>query len=68
MKRMIALFMFAVCMHIAAYAQAADAPFAYKRGDRIENFIFTTFEGESHSLYEILAEKDAVLLDRKSVV
>lgn len=63
MKRMIALIMFAVCMHIAADAQAADAPFAYKKGDRIEDFIFTTFEGESHSLYEILAEKDAVLLN-----
>lgn len=40
-----------------------DAQLSYSKGDTIQDFVFTTSDGESHSLYELLEEKDAVMIN-----
>lgn len=42
---------------------AQGSTLAYAKGDQIQDFTFTTYQGEQFSLYEILAEKEAVLIN-----
>ena len=42
---------------------AQGGTLAYAKGDQIQDFTFTTYRGEQFSLYEILAEKEAVLIN-----
>ena len=42
---------------------AQGGTLAYAKGDQIQDFTFTTYQGEQFSLYEILAEKEAVLIN-----
>lgn len=44
-------------------AQASSTPLFYAKGDKIQDFSFTTYDGESYCLYDILKEKDAILLN-----
>lgn len=44
-------------------AKASSTLLNYTKGDKIQDFTFTTYDGESYSLYDILAEKDAILLN-----
>ena len=42
---------------------AQGSTLSYVRGDHIQDFTFTTYQGEQVSLYDILAEKEAVLIN-----
>lgn len=55
--------MLAICLFSAAFAQAGMSPLSYRKGDKIQDFTFTTYDGEVHSLYDILSEKEAVLIN-----
>ena len=35
----------------------------YTRGDTIQDFTFSTYDGQPHSFYKLLGEKDAILLN-----
>ena len=35
----------------------------YTRGDTIQDFTFSTYDGQQHSFYKLLGEKDAILLN-----
>ncbi|MBQ7139308.1 MAG: TlpA family protein disulfide reductase [Clostridia bacterium] len=39
------------------------ASIQYKKGDTIQDFSFTTYTGQQYSIYEVLKEKDAILLN-----
>lgn len=39
------------------------ASIQYKKGDTIQDFSFTTYNGQQYSIYEVLKEKDAILLN-----
>lgn len=59
MKKMLLLLL--ALLLLCGAAQAEDAP--YQLGDRMEDFSFTTYDGQTTTLYEILEEKDMVLLN-----
>ena len=59
MKRWIALTLMLVFL-LGAFAQAEDTSLV---GQAMPDFTFTTTEGDSHSLSELLAEKDLVILN-----
>lgn len=40
-----------------------SASIQYTRGDAIQDFSFTTYDGQQYSVYEVLEEKDAILLN-----
>jgi len=61
MKRiqmLLLLLVLAVSLHGTAYAAGI-----YQLGDRIEDFTVTTYDGQSVTLYDVLKEKDMVLLN-----
>lgn len=42
---------------------ASAAAIRYSRGDTIQDFTFTTYDGQEHSFQEVLKGKDAILLN-----
>lgn len=50
-----------LCIGLHAFAE--DAPLRYQKGDKINDFTFTTYYGESVTLSEVLKEKEAVLIN-----
>lgn len=59
MKRWIALTLMLLCL-LGAFARAEETSLV---GQTMPDFTFTTTEGDSHSLSELLAEKDLVVLN-----
>ncbi len=62
-KTALSLMLAMLLLFSAAYAQEGSTPLAYTKGDKIKDFSFTTYDGNTYSLYDILQEKDAVLLN-----
>lgn len=52
-----------MCLFSIVGSQAAATVLSYRKGDQIEDFAFTTYDGESIALYDVLKEKDAVLIN-----
>lgn len=63
MKTALSLMLAMLLLVSAAYAQEGSTPLSYSKGDKIKDFSFTTYDGNTYSLYDILQEKDAVLLN-----
>lgn len=65
MKNITRLFslMLALTMCLCSVSFAEEAPLSYAKGDKIQDFTFTTCDGQEMSLYEVLAEKEAVLIN-----
>ncbi len=62
-KTALSLMLAMLLLFSTAYAQEDSTPLAYTKGDKIKDFSFTTYDGNAYSLYDILKEKDAVLLN-----
>lgn len=60
-KRILASFMMLI-MFLTALPAAHAAPF-YQLGDRVADFTITTWDGQTISLYDLLEEKDVVLIN-----
>ena len=60
-KRILASLMMLI-MLITALPAAHAAPF-YQLGDRVADFTVTTWDGQTVSLYDMLEEKDVVLIN-----
>lgn len=60
MRRMIGLLCLMMCLF--AVPALAEIPQFYTRGDMVEDFILTTWDGQEVSLSAALAEKEAVAL------
>ena len=58
--RILTAMLFVLCLFLSASAFAASS---YGSGDVIEDFTITTFDGKAYSLYDVLAEKDLVLIN-----
>lgn len=66
MKRTIALFLIVVqlfAMGCLSLAEPAVRPGSYVLGAKINDFTFTTYDGEVITLFDILREKDMVLIN-----
>ena len=50
------------CMSCCAFAEA-QGTLRYAKGDQIQDFTFTTYEGQVITLSDVLKEKDAVLIN-----
>lgn len=48
---------------VILFTFTSQAAVGYKKGDKIEDFTFTTYDGQRYSMYEILEEKEAILLN-----
>lgn len=59
-KRLLILVVMVMVMLTAVPAQAGTR---YSKGNVIEDFTFSTYDGQSHSFYELLKDKDAILLN-----
>lgn len=46
-----------------AYSETTNVPLVYKKGDLIQDFSFTTYDGQSITISELLKEKDAILIN-----
>ena len=55
--------MLALVMCLCSVAVAEEAPLSYAKGDKIQDFAFTTYDGQELTLYEVLQEKEAVLIN-----
>lgn len=55
--------MLALMLCIGCIATAEDAPLSYAKGDKIQDFTFTTYDGQTITLSEVLKEKKAVLIN-----
>lgn len=62
LKSLLALVL-ALLMLGSCAAVAEEAPGSYTLGGRIDDFTVTTWDGQTVSLYELLAEKDMVLIN-----
>ncbi len=63
MKTALSLMLAMLLLFSAAYAQEGSTPLSYTKGDKVKDFSFATYDGNTYSLYDILQEKDAVLLN-----
>ena len=64
MKRCILFCILSLVALVSLFPCTADAAtLSYGLGDKIQDFTFTTYQGEQYSLYEILEEKEAVLIN-----
>lgn len=67
MKRTQAIIAFVLAMLLfvssGPRAAEAEAPLAYSLGDKIQDFTFTTYDGQNITLSEVLKEKEAVLIN-----
>lgn len=48
---------------LLASAYAQEVPLTYTRGDKIQDFTFTTYEGEEYAFYDLLADKEAIMIN-----
>lgn len=55
------LLVLVLCVSCAAFAE--EAPLSYTKGDKIQDFTFTTYDGQSITLSEVLRDKEAVLIN-----
>ena len=62
-KLLAALLVLSLCLAGVTLAGAEEDEPAYQLGDTIEDFTFTTYDGQSVTLSELLKEKDMVLLN-----
>jgi thiol-disulfide isomerase/thioredoxin len=63
MKKMMLITILAMVGIFMLTLNAQATAVQYHKGDVIQDFTFTTYDGQQHSLYEVLKEKDAVLLN-----
>ena len=62
MKKLLSGFvLMLMAMLLPLYSFAAND--RYTRGDTIQDFTFSTYDGKQHSLYDLLGDKDAILLN-----
>ena len=50
-----------LCFGCVAFAEYA--PLSYTKGDKIQDFTFTTYDGQRITLSDVLKEKEAVLIN-----
>ena len=60
LSTMLALVLFTLCFSLA---QASSMTGSYQLGDQIDDFTITTYDGQTITLSEVLAEKDMVLIN-----
>lgn len=53
--------MLCICNVVAA--EATNAPLSYSLGDKVEDFSFTTYDGQEIRLSDVLKEKQAVMIN-----
>lgn len=52
-----------LCLSCMAFAEEETAALSYARGDKIQDFTFTTYDGQEITLSKVLEEKEAVLIN-----
>lgn len=52
-----------LCLYGIASAESAYVPLSYSLGDQIQDFSFTTYDGQEITLSEVLKEKEAVMIN-----
>lgn len=63
MKKMMLITILALVGIFLLTLNAQATAVQYHKGDVIQDFTFTTYDGQQNTLYEVLKEKDAVLLN-----
>ena len=63
MKKLCGLFFAALLLALGSISFAEKDELIYAKGDRLQDFTFTTYDGQQHRLYDILQEKEAVLIN-----
>lgn len=48
---------------LLACAYAQETPLTYSRGDKIQDFTFTTYDGQEYAFNDLLADKDAIMIN-----
>lgn len=52
-----------LCLSCMAFAEEESAALSYAKGDKIQDFTFTTYDGQEITLSKVLEEKEAVLIN-----
>lgn len=63
LKVLAAMIAVMLCLCSVANAGSANVPLTYSLGDTIQDFSFTTYDGQEITLSDVLKEKDAVMIN-----